>query len=224
MATARLARLLVPALAVAILGAVAVAHWAGSSGSEASHFDADIEHLQAALANVTDPGERAQLSEKLANAEADRANELAGRKPQAGDARKEAFDGLEGDQTLTLAATTAVVGGAISDAARPIDFSRDFVSANAWVRELGNQQVLIVYAGRSVSNDEPSVAPPELGMVKVYRQGYYGSSVESLGAFKPRQPVKGDLRVIDGNGDLLTLVANDGTRLTFDVGALRFVE
>jgi hypothetical protein len=205
--------------------AIAIAQKAVTFGSEPSHFDSDIAQLQAALNQATTPEERELLQAKLELYEADRAAELEGRKPQSGDLAAKARDGQQpDDQPQKLAPTTPVPGGVISEYGRPIDGSKDFVSSNSWIKELGDQKVLIVFAGRSTSQLGVDAAGPEVGMVKVYEQGYYGSSVSFIGAFKPAQDHPGALRVIDANGDVITLQAADGAILTLDASTLRFTD
>jgi hypothetical protein len=216
-----LRRFLIPAAAVLALGAIgafAIAQRATTSGSETSHFDSQIDELQSGLALTSDPTQRALLSSKLGRAEADRATELQGRGPQPGDAAAKLKFGLHAEDAKTpdvFAPRTPVAGGVLSDYASPVDYSPDFSNTNAWIKDFGDQTILAVYAGRSSSD-------PSVGMLKVYRQGYYASFIDPLGAFFA-PGATGALRIVDGNGYILTISTSTGATLHFDASKLAFV-
>jgi len=210
--------LLLPIAAVFAIGAFAIAQRVTTSGSETSHFDSQIDELQSGLAQTSDPTQRVLLSSKLGRAEADRATEIEGRGPQPGDAAAKLKFGLHPEDALTpqvFAPTTPVAGGVLADDTRPLDYSPDFSGTNSWIKDFGDQTILEVYAGRSSSD-------PSVGMLKVYREGYYTSFIDPLGEFFA-PGATGALRIVDGNGDILTISTSSGATLHFDATKLAFV-
>lgn len=192
-----------------------------------THFDKDIRDLNEQIARVENPAERRLLETKLAQTLADQEAVLASRAMERAPGRAAALEranreaeirSAEADRKPEVRMPVSPAGeGVISDGARPTDLDRTFVSTNAWIKELGNREVLVVYAGVSTSDRTQ-------GLIRVYRQGYYGFPVTLIGEFAPKAKA-GPLRVISGVGSVVAIepVAG-GARITFDAASLLLVE
>jgi hypothetical protein len=214
-------------ISILSISAAAIVTRSAADTPTATHFDKDIADLTAQLSAVQDPAERRLLDAKLGLAIADRDAELASRAKEKAPGRGAELKRLNAEAAASAAAedrkpaifapVTPAGDGVISEAARPFDPAREFVSTNAWVQELGNREVLTVYAG-------VSTADRAQGLIRVYREGYYGSFSRFIGEFAPSTKT-GALRVVGAIGSVISIEAvGGGAKFTFDVPSLRLQE
>src|ERR1041384_7047374 len=96
-----------------------------------------------------------------------------------------------------------------------------YVIVNSWYRELRNKR-LLVYAGAR-RDDLGASSSPTQGVVIVMVETLEGQPVPDEGGEYETPTAVGAVRIVDGSGMQLTLVAEDGTGFFFDVASRRFV-
>jgi hypothetical protein len=198
---------------------------------EPSHEDQQIQQLEDALAQTTNPTERANIEGKLNVLEHDRASELHARsQDQSGPAAAATSSAKIHNLMLTATAlamtpTPSAPAGTPAGAgwiAGPLirEPAAIFISKNQWYENLPDGTIRVVSAGQRGYGTGSIPAGPQ-GEIEVWD----ASGGRMTGVAKVDSPggPHGALTVTGAQGDVVTLSAADGTIFHFDAGTLTFV-
>ena len=207
-------RIIVAAIAVAVLAAVSGGTAILGAQPEATHSDSLVAELERQLGSADAPEVRASLAEKLQIARESQDQERAaqsapadwaGLQKKAADLRA-ASEAIEARPTVTMPRQSAG-SGYIVEGLQPPFPAAVFLGRNQWFREDGKGTREVAWAGSQGSNSDQ-------GTIVLIIRDAAGARVEG---FYPTPTSHGAVRVSAATGDVLDIEADDGTRWEFDV-------
>ena len=211
----RLNRLIVVACGLAVVGGATSAAALLATQPGPTHEDKLVTELQTQVAQASDPAIRTSLEEKLRIAQEAQQEEAAAAQQAVDPAQaKKKLDDLATEGAVLATTPTVTLphnpagAGFLVDGAMPQLSASEFLARNDWFFETGPGEREVAWAGVSGQNQ----AQGEVVIIdESDAKGFH------VVGFYPTPAAHGAIRISGATGKVLTLKADDGTELTFDV-------